>query len=51
MYFFGYRYFMKKHGITQDTPNYPSNDEIPAASGLARENGDTTTISPSGGQT
>ena len=31
MFFFGYRCCMKKHGITQDTPNYISNDENTAA--------------------
>lgn len=27
MFFFGYRSCMKKNNITQDTPNYPSDDE------------------------
>ena len=27
MFFYGYQCCMKKHGITNDTPNFPSNDE------------------------
>lgn len=27
MFFYGYRCCMKKNGITQDTPTYPSNDQ------------------------
>ena len=27
MYFVGYRFCMKKNGITQDTPSFPSDDE------------------------
>ena len=27
MFFFGYQCCMKKHGITQDTPSYPSDDK------------------------
>lgn len=51
MLFFDYRCFMKKHDITQDSPNYPSNDENEAAGGLAQEGGDVAKVSPSGGQT
>lgn len=35
MLFFGYQCYMKKHGITQDTPSYPSNDEDEALGGPA----------------
>lgn len=31
---------MKKHGITQDTPNYPLDDEGEAAGGFSRGDGD-----------
>lgn len=27
MFFYGYRCCIKKHGIAQDTPNFPSDDE------------------------
>ena len=51
MFFFGYQCSMKKHGITQDTPNYSLDDEETTAGDLAREEGDIATVSPSGGQT
>ncbi|KAJ9678868.1 hypothetical protein PVL29_020918 [Vitis rotundifolia] len=51
MFFFGYRCCMKKHGITQDTPNYPSDDEDKAVSGPARGDGDAARASPFDGQT
>ena len=51
MFFFSYRCFMKKHGITQDIPNYPSDDEDTVADDLAQGDGDIATIGPSGGQT
>lgn len=35
MFFFDYRCCMKKHGITQDTPSYPSDDEDTAVNCFA----------------
>ena len=35
IFFFGYRCCMKKHGITQDTPRYPSYDKNIAAGSFA----------------
>ena len=42
---------MKKHGITQDTPNYPSDDGDITIDGPAQRNGDIASAGPSGGQT
>lgn len=50
MFFFGYHCYMKKHGITQDTPNYPSDNEGEATGGFAREDGDVARIDPLNGQ-
>lgn len=44
MFFFGYRCYMKKHDITQDTPSYPSNDEDVEVDGSAQENGDIAKV-------
>ena len=38
---------MKKHGITQDTPNFPSDDEDEAVGGLAKGEGDAAGACPS----
>lgn len=50
MFLFGYHCYMKKHGITQDTPNYPSDNEGEATGGFAREDGDVARIDPLNGQ-
>ena len=36
MFFYGYRCYMKKHGIVQDTPTFPSNDEDETIGGHTR---------------
>lgn len=41
---------MKKHGITQDTLSYPSDDEDAATGCPARADGNATKVGPSGGQ-
>ena len=50
MFFYGYQYCMKKHGIAQDTPSFPSDDEDEALSGPARGRGDTSRAGPSSEQ-
>ena len=50
MFFFGYRCCMKKHGITQDTPNYLLDDEDTTTGDPTRENGDIVAVGPFGGQ-
>ena len=47
MFFYGYRCCMKKHGITQDTPSYPSDDEDEVAGNLTRGEGNASTVNPS----
>ncbi|RVW86089.1 hypothetical protein CK203_037998 [Vitis vinifera] len=39
-----------KHGIAQDTPSFPSDDEDEALSGPARGRGDTSRAGPSSEQ-
>lgn len=51
IFFFGYWCYMKKHGITQDTPSYPPDDEDAAIDDPAQGNGDIVVADPSGGQT
>ena len=51
IFFFGYRCCMKKHGITQDTPNYYLDNEKTIADDPTWEGGDIAAISPSSGQT
>lgn len=51
MFFFGYQCCMKKHGITQDTPNYPSDDEDTTVDDPAREYGDIAAVGPFSGHT
>ena len=50
MFFFGYRCCMKKHDITQDIPNYFSDDEDIAVGGPAQGDGDTAAFGPSSKQ-
>lgn len=50
MFSFGYWCCMKKHGITQDTPNYPSDDKNEAISSHVHEDGDVAKVGPFGGQ-
>ena len=38
---------MKKHGITQDTPSFPSDDEDEVVGGPARSEGDAFGVGPS----
>lgn len=49
MFFYGYRCSMKKHGITQDTPRFPSNDEDETVGGPDRGGGDAARVGPSDG--
>ncbi|KAJ9703113.1 hypothetical protein PVL29_004753 [Vitis rotundifolia] len=49
MFFYGYRCCMKKHDITQDTPNYPLDEENEAIGGPTRGKGDASTAGPSCG--
>lgn len=49
-FFFDYRCYMKKHGITQDTPIYPFDDENEATSSPAQEDGDAAKVGSFGGQ-
>lgn len=49
MIFIGYRCCMKKHGITQDTPNYPSDDEDIVVGSPAQGDGDTVVAGSTGG--
>lgn len=49
MFFFSYRYCIKKHGITQDTPSFPSDDEDVAVDGSAQEDRDIAKVELSGG--
>ncbi|KAJ9672833.1 hypothetical protein PVL29_026180 [Vitis rotundifolia] len=51
MFFFNYRICMKKYGITQDTPSYPTDDEDVAVGGPAKGDRDAAKVSPSGEQT
>lgn len=51
MFFFNDRCYMKKYGITQETPCYPSDDEDAVAGDPARADGDVPKVSPSSGQT
>lgn len=39
MFFYGYRCCIKKHGIAQDTPNFPSDDEDEAVGDPTRGEG------------
>lgn len=41
---------MKKHIITQDTPNYPSDDKNEAIGSLGQGDGYAAKVGPSGGQ-
>lgn len=49
MILFGYRCYMKKHGITQDTPNYLSDNKNIVVGGSVQGDGDTTIASSTGG--
>lgn len=50
MFFYGYRYCMKKHGITQDTLSFPLDNEDKAIGGSTRGNGNGAIVDPSDGQ-
>lgn len=50
MFFFDYQCCMRKNGITQDIPSYPSNDEDATVSGPAQEDKNSEAINPSNGQ-
>ncbi|RVW73821.1 hypothetical protein CK203_056637 [Vitis vinifera] len=51
MFFFGYQCCMRKNGITQYIPSYPSNEEKDATvSGPAQGDKDLDVVSPSDGQ-
>ena len=50
MFFYGYHYCMKKHGITQDTPRVLSDEEKEVVSGLARGEGDASGADPFSGR-
>ncbi|KAJ9682519.1 hypothetical protein PVL29_018438 [Vitis rotundifolia] len=50
MFFFDYQCCMTKNDITQDTPNYPYDDDDAAADTSTQGNGVPSTADPSGGQ-
>lgn len=49
MIFFDYRCCMKKHSITQDTPNYPLDDENTVVGSPVQGDGDTAVAGSTGG--
>ncbi|RVW36973.1 hypothetical protein CK203_103668 [Vitis vinifera] len=50
MFFYGYHYCMKKHGIAQDTPRVSSDEEKEVVSGPARGEGDASGADPFSGR-
>lgn len=50
MFFFGYQCCIRKNDITQDIPNYPSNEDDATVSGLAQGDKDSDAIRPSDGR-
>lgn len=50
MFFFDDRCCIKKHGITQETPSYPLDDDDATAGDPARADGDVAKVGPSGRQ-
>lgn len=50
MFFFDYQCCMKKNGITQDIPNYPSDDEGATVNGPTQADKDPDAVGSSDGQ-